>query len=102
LLALKLAIMREASPPLNDRRITAYADGIVEGCRDPDGDVFDLIVDTISGLGSVDRDKLKTGSFINDLKKALPNLVRNQNKRSGLPIGRAPRRREPMGKCGPG
>ena len=71
LLCLKHAITGASSPPLNDRRIIEYSEKIITECRDPDSAVFDTVVDTIYSLGAVDRDRLKTGTFIADLKKAL-------------------------------
>ena len=49
----------------------AISDKIIEECLNPESNVFDVVVDAINGLGVVDRDRLKTTAFINDLKKNL-------------------------------
>jgi hypothetical protein len=73
LLCLKHAITGASNPPLNDRRIIEYSEKIIRECQNSETGVFDAVVAAINSLGAVDRDRLKTTAFINDLKKALHN-----------------------------
>jgi hypothetical protein len=74
LLCLKHVITREASPSLNNHKIDKYCQRIIDICRDLTEDNIKYFLDAaevITAVGDVDRDKLKTSSYIADLKRVI-------------------------------
>jgi hypothetical protein len=76
LLCLKHIIKRSSSPKLTDQKIKDYCSDIISTCRnlnDENFAVFQQVSSVIHKVGEVDRDRLKTAAYIDDLKAKIYN-----------------------------